>query len=96
MYIVFNATKYTYLSPWHILASEERAGEFDRQTLLVVLWLVLTHTEQHCSRIGRCNIKYTLEILSNYCCSYSYINIRHDRNSLDSAANISFGSMNKL
>lgn len=42
----------SYLVPGHWLSPEERAGEFYRETLLVVLGFVLRHTEQNCCSVG--------------------------------------------
>ena len=36
--------------PRHII-SKQRAGEFHRQSLLVILRFVFTHTEEYCSRV---------------------------------------------
>ena len=42
----------THLIPGDVFATEERAGELDTETLLVVLWLVFAHAEENRGRIG--------------------------------------------
>lgn len=40
-----------YLIPSHWLCSEERTGQLNRKPFLVILWLVLRHSEQNSSCI---------------------------------------------
>lgn len=59
-----------YLIPSHWLRSEERTGQLNRKPFLIILWLVLRHSEQNSSCIccwEKDGIKVLEEKLRGHC-----------------------------